>query len=133
MTDKNMDIGTPSISAIEKPRESTLSAPVRDDCLDRLLQANEERKRKVDQLAIELSALKVDHRRNASRERCQSRERSPRIHSMKEDEHQVFESQDGVGAHLSEEKLPDRLRFRSGTVLKLYFVSVERRNLRFKN
>ncbi|KAL3256031.1 hypothetical protein MRX96_017237 [Rhipicephalus microplus] len=77
MTDKNMDIGTPSISAIEKPRESTLSAPVRDDCLDRLLQANEERKRKVDQLAIELSALKVDHRRNASRERCQSRERSP--------------------------------------------------------
>nr|XP_037278206.1 uncharacterized protein LOC119171532 [Rhipicephalus microplus] len=79
MTDKNMDIGTPSISAIEKPRESTLSAPVRDDCLDRLLQANEEQKRKVDQLAIELSTLKVDHCRNESRERRQSRERSPSV------------------------------------------------------
>ncbi|XP_037508781.1 uncharacterized protein LOC119385410 [Rhipicephalus sanguineus] len=51
---------------------------VRDDRLDRLLQANEELNRKVDQLAAELSLLKADHRRTTSRQRRQSRERSPR-------------------------------------------------------
>ncbi|KAL3249879.1 hypothetical protein MRX96_055778 [Rhipicephalus microplus] len=55
MAEKLVDISAPSISAIERPRESTLSLPVRDDCL---LQANEELKRKVDRLATELSALK---------------------------------------------------------------------------
>ncbi|XP_075739018.1 uncharacterized protein LOC142784505 [Rhipicephalus microplus] len=62
MADKIMDIGVPYISAIKKSRESTLSAPVCDDHLD-LLQADEELKSKLDQLATELSALKVDHRR----------------------------------------------------------------------
>ncbi|KAL3249900.1 hypothetical protein MRX96_055768 [Rhipicephalus microplus] len=57
MAEKNMDISAPSISTIERPCESTLSVPVRDDCL---LQANEEIKHKVDQLATELSALKSD-------------------------------------------------------------------------
>ncbi|KAL3189699.1 hypothetical protein MRX96_021164 [Rhipicephalus microplus] len=66
MADKILDIGAPSISAIERPRESTLSAPVRDDRLDHLLQANEELNHKVDQLATELNALKVNHRRNVS-------------------------------------------------------------------
>ncbi|KAL3251718.1 hypothetical protein MRX96_000386 [Rhipicephalus microplus] len=56
VADKIMDIGAPSISAIKRPRESTLSALVRDDCFDRLLQANEELICKVDQLAAELSA-----------------------------------------------------------------------------
>nr|XP_037275532.1 uncharacterized protein LOC119168230 [Rhipicephalus microplus] len=79
MADKIMDIGAPSISAIEKPREFNLCAPVHDDHLDRLLQANEELKRKVDQLATELSALKVDHRPNALRQRRQCRERSPSL------------------------------------------------------
>ncbi|KAL3227665.1 hypothetical protein MRX96_048686 [Rhipicephalus microplus] len=73
MADKIMYIGAPSICAIERPCESTLSALVCDDRLDRLLQANEELNRKVDQLATELSALKVDHHRNASRQRRQSR------------------------------------------------------------
>ncbi|XP_075744138.1 uncharacterized protein LOC142802939 [Rhipicephalus microplus] len=75
MADKIMNIGAPSISAIERPWESTLSAPVRDDCLDRLLQVKEEVKHKV----TELSMLKVDHRHNASRQRCQSHDRSPSL------------------------------------------------------
>ncbi|KAL3217467.1 hypothetical protein MRX96_050993 [Rhipicephalus microplus] len=58
MAYKIMNIGKLSISVIERPRESTLSALVREDCLDHLLQANEQLKRKVDQLATELRALK---------------------------------------------------------------------------
>ncbi|KAL3187268.1 hypothetical protein MRX96_025579 [Rhipicephalus microplus] len=60
------DIGAQSISAIERPCESTISVPVHDNHLDRLLQAKEELNRKVNQLATELSALKVDHHHNAS-------------------------------------------------------------------
>nr|XP_037290500.1 uncharacterized protein LOC119185710 [Rhipicephalus microplus] len=74
MADKIMNIGVPSISAIERPRKSTLSAPVLDDCLARLLQANERFNRKVDHLGTELSALKGYQRCNASRERRQIRE-----------------------------------------------------------
>lgn len=78
MADKIMDVGAPSISAIER-RDSSHFAPVRDDRLDRLLQANEELNRKMDQLAAELSLLKADHRRNTSRQRRQSRDRSPSL------------------------------------------------------
>ncbi|KAL3246809.1 hypothetical protein MRX96_057420 [Rhipicephalus microplus] len=65
MADKIMDIGAPFISAIETPRESILSVPVHDDRLDRRLQANEQVNCK-DELATELSTLRVDHHRNAS-------------------------------------------------------------------
>ncbi|XP_037518344.1 uncharacterized protein LOC119395129 [Rhipicephalus sanguineus] len=60
MTDKIIDVGAPSISAIDR-RDSSHFAPVRDDRLDPLLQANEELNRKVNQLAAELSLLKADH------------------------------------------------------------------------
>ncbi|XP_037579476.1 uncharacterized protein LOC119462201 [Dermacentor silvarum] len=42
MAGKIMDVGTPAISVIERQRDSSLFAPVHDDRLDRLLQANEE-------------------------------------------------------------------------------------------
>ncbi|KAL3193875.1 hypothetical protein MRX96_000160 [Rhipicephalus microplus] len=58
MAVKIVDTGAPCISAIERPRKSTLSALVRDKRLDRILQANEELDHKVDELATELSALK---------------------------------------------------------------------------
>ncbi|XP_037567903.1 uncharacterized protein LOC119448753 [Dermacentor silvarum] len=79
MADKIMDVGTPAISGIERQRDSSPFAPVRDDRLDRLLQANEELNCKVDQLAAELSSLKADHRGSASRQRHQSRDRSPSL------------------------------------------------------
>ncbi|XP_037555559.1 uncharacterized protein LOC119432468 [Dermacentor silvarum] len=75
MADKTMDVGTPAISGIERQRDSSLFAQVHGDRLDRLLQANEELNRKVDQLAAELSSLKADHRGSASRQRHQSRDR----------------------------------------------------------
>ncbi|XP_049528972.1 uncharacterized protein LOC125947743 [Dermacentor silvarum] len=61
MADKIMYVGTPAISGIERQRGSSLFAPVHDDRLDRLLQANEELNRKVDQLAAALSWFNADH------------------------------------------------------------------------
>ncbi|KAL3179583.1 hypothetical protein MRX96_037966 [Rhipicephalus microplus] len=58
MADEIIDIGAPSICAIERPRESKPFVPDRDNHSDRIHQANEELNRKVDHLATELSALK---------------------------------------------------------------------------
>ncbi|KAL3219384.1 hypothetical protein MRX96_030403 [Rhipicephalus microplus] len=66
-----MSLGAPFISLIETPRESTFSVPVHVDHLDRLLHANDELNRKVYQLATQLSALNVEHHRNALRQRHQ--------------------------------------------------------------